>query len=463
MSARPRFTPFVRRLLLALGPCGLLAGCAIPPPDVDAAARAAAVTGVAPALEFRREGLPDDIPGAPTGTLTLAEAVRRAVTTSPEIQRDLALVQAAQAEAQLAGQAPSPLLTVIARVPSVSGGTDLEVGLSSDLLALLQRSGRAEAAGRRLEALADEAVATALDVVAATRELYAEVQTLEGLLPVLAARVELLERRLAAARARHDLGAGPRHDVVTAEAQRLQVAVDLERRRLELRQARLALARRLGEPSGAADWTLEPWSPPADPALDEATCLRVALAARPEVAALERELQARETEQRLAAGLAFDGASAGLHSVDEDELAAGPAFQVPLPLFGGGEARRLQAEALAAETRHQLAQARRAVIAQVRSALAELAGARANLGRVQDELLPAQERRRAEIEVVHRAGQVDLASLLLAEDALCEAQASRLELERAVSTASTRLQRALGGPLRLATPTAPTVVAREEP
>ena len=119
---------------------------------------------------------------------------------------------------------------------------------------------------------------------------------------------------------------------------------------------------------------------------------------------------------------------------------------MPVPLADRGGPRRARAAALTAEERHRLTEARRRVVEDVRTALLELGGARADRERVERELLPLERRRRDEVEEAYRAGQVDVTALLLAEQALRVAEARRIELEHELSSAQVRLQRAVGGP-----------------
>lgn len=434
------------RLVLAIAGA-LLASCAIPPPEVDAGADIARAVGLSETVVFRTQAGPLDAPSADAAELTAAAAVRRAIETSAELQGALARVHVAQRDAELAGAAPNPVLDVVLRVPAGHGGTIVEAGLTADLLALLQRPGRAEAAGHRLHGEAAHAVSAALDVVAAAQLRYAEVQVLQELLPVLEQRLAVLDRLLEVAQVRLELGAGSRHDVTTLATDRAELVIEVEEQRHLLRVARLALAREIGEPSGAAAWRLEPWVAPEPLPLDEGAWLQAALSSRPELAAIGWELRARGAEEELAGGLAYEGTEAGVAAELEDEWSVGPAFAVPLPLFDSGDRRRDRASALSAETRHLLTAAQRDVIEDVRAELGALATAQGNLARVVDDLLPLQEQRRREIEEAWKLGQVDVTRVLLADEALQRAHARRIELEREVSSAHIRLQRAAGGPI----------------
>jgi outer membrane protein TolC len=419
----------------------LAAGCAVPSKHVDA--QAAIERSLS--IEIRTEGSPS----LEDAGLTSADAVRRAVETSAELQAALARVRVAQADADLAALLPNPILSFVFRFPEGGGSPDIEAGLGADLLALLQRPDRASIAGHRLEAEAARSLSTALDVVADVQRKYIEVQSLEALVETTDRRSALIERLRAMAEARLELGEGTRHELTTLDAERSELGVEIAEHRQGLAVARLALARAIGDPSHAADWKLEPWSAPPIVNVEERSWIDSALAARPEVLAIEWEIRAREAEEEIARAQSLDGSSVGIASERQGEWSVGPAVAIPLPLFDSGGVRVDRARALTAEERHRLTHAQRLVTEEVRSALATRVGAQENLQLVVDELIPLQEKRRAEVEAAYQIGSVDLRSLLLAERALLEAHVRRVALAREASLAHSRLERAVGGPARI--------------
>lgn len=433
-----------------LGPvlgCLLLAGCAVTRREVDAESSISESLALPGAVAFRTEGDPIDAPLGAVAVLRIEDAIRRAVETSPELQAALARVRVARAEADLAGLLPNPILSLVFRFPEGGGSPDVDAGLTADMVAILQRPRRSSAAAHRLEAEAAAALSSALDVIAEVRDLYANVQVLEELVPLLEGRLSVLDRLREVAQARLELGEGTRHDVTTLDSERLETAVEASRRRRELRLARLSLTRRIGEPSGTASWPLDPWQgPPAVP-MAESPWIETALRARPEVLAIEWELRARGDEVALAPWGALEGSSVGLDAERDGDWSAGPAVSTPLPIFDTGGARKRRASALEAEARHRLVEAQRAVVEEVRTSLAALSASQENLERVVRELVPLQERRRAEIEEAYRLGHVDVTALLFAEQALQQTQTLRVGLEREVSTALLRLERSVGGRL----------------
>lgn len=428
----------------------LATSCGLEPPQIDPARTIEESFDLPGAVVFRSEGDPDDAPWLVGEVLALEDAVRLAIERSPEIQAALARVRAAQAEAELAGLLPNPILSLVFRFPEGGGAAEVEAGLAADLLSILQRPRRASAAGSRLEAAAAGALTEALDVVYETREIYSQVQAHEAAAPLLQERLRLFERLGEVAQARFEAGEGSRHDVLALESERLAAEVEAARREQELRVARIALARRIGEPSGAAAWRLEPWRGAPEVATEESRWIAAALRARPELLAIEWEIRARGDDAALAEWSAFDGASIGAEAERAGDWSAGPGVAVPLPIADDGSAGARRARAREAEIRHRRTETRRRVIEEVRASLQALAGAQQNLSRVVNELLPLQERRRSEIEAAYRAGHVDVTALLLAEQALQAALTQRVELEHEHASAQARLERAVGGPTVLA-------------
>jgi outer membrane protein TolC len=432
-----RFGPAIGSLLLA--------ACAVPRPKVDAEASISASLALPGAVVFRTEGDPIDVPSGANDALRLEDAIRRAVETSPELQAGLARVRVAQAEAELAGLLPNPILSLAFRFPEGGGSPDIEAGLAADFLAILQRPRRSSAAAHRLRAEAAAALSSALEVVAEVRDLYASAQVLDELVPLLEGRLSVLGRLRDVAQTRLELGEGTRQDVTTLDSERLELALETSRRRQELRLTRMSLARRIGEPSAAATWQLDPWQGPAAVPSAKSAWIEQALRSRPEILAIQWELRAREDEAALAGWGALGAASVGLDVERAGDWSAGPAVSAPLTITDTRGARRRRASALELEAQHRLVEAQRAVVEEVRKSLAALKSSQENLDRIVRELVPLQERRKAEAEEAYRLGHVDVTALLLAEEALQQTQIVRIGQEREVSTALQRLERSVGG------------------
>ena len=193
--------------------------------------------GLATGVEFRvvgPQGGPIDEPDAAGAELTLAEAIRRSVTTDPGLQAALARVRVAMAQADQARLLPNPVLSVIFR--SGEGPPQVEAAFMQEFVQALQRPSRASAADNRLRAIAADAVVSALDVISEVQELYVNAQSSAALLPLFDERMVLVEQLVATAQARLEVGEGTRSDVVTLQAQRVELQVFIDRARKRDRQ-----------------------------------------------------------------------------------------------------------------------------------------------------------------------------------------------------------------------------------
>ncbi len=438
-AGRWGLVPCAAGLMLAV-----VSGCAANRPDPQTESAAAEALGLSEAIVFRTEGGPLDEVWAGDATLTLAEAVRRAATTDPGLQAALARVRIAMADADQARLLPNPVLDFVLKWGP--GKPTIEVSLAQDLVQALRIPRAASAADNRLREASADAVTVALDTIAQVQERYIAVQSLESLLPVLDERGGLLDKLVGTARARLEAQEGTRSDLTTLESQRVELDVETADARRRLDEERLRLARLIGEPSGPADWALEPWSAPVVPEAPERAWIDAALAHRPEVQSIGWELAALGDEAALVGLLPWDGAGAGVDAERDGEWSAGPAVSTPVPVFDTGRAARDRVTAEQIEARHNLTMAKRRVVEEVRVALRSLEANAANLERVRAELVPLQQQRRRQVEDAYRAGLTDVTPLFLAEQDLRSAQAMAVEIEEQLSLSLVRLQRAVGGP-----------------
>jgi len=432
------------RALLILAAIPLI-HCVGPPPAVAPERAAALAGGLDHDVPFRTEQLAIDAESPVPERLLLSEAVQRALTESAEVQAALARSRRALAEAGQARLLPNPVLDVAFRLVEGGATPRIDVGLTAELAALLTRTRRADAADARLERAAHEVVARAIEVVAELRVDYAEVQALTRRARLLDERLAFFDRLLATARAKLDVGEGVRLDVLTLEAQRLELELESEGRRIELELARRRLLHRIGSPGAAPAFDVEEWSSPPPPPDAEEPWIAAALARRPDLLALRAELRAAEAEAAAAGLSVLDGGGAGVTAERDGDWSIGPSLSTPLPLLDTGAKRKESARARWIEARHVLAAAERGAVTEVRTAIEALRGARRRLGRVESELLPIEQQRRDQVEAVYLGGESDVTALLLAERDLRQAQERLVELQQSTVTAWARFEQAVGG------------------
>ena len=227
------------------------------------------------------------------------------------------------------------MLNVVLRAGA--GNPQVEASFAQPFVQALQLPRRSSAADNRLRAVAADAVVTALDVIGEVQEHYVAAQASAALRPLLEERLELVQRLVSTAQARLDVGEGTRSDVVTLDAQRVELLVSIDRTLLEERANRLRLARLIGEPSSAAGWKLDVWSAPLQIDQPEAAWVDAALGARPEIQAIAWRLKALGDDEALTRLLPFEGASAGLDAQVDGGLSIGPSLSTPIPIFDAGQ------------------------------------------------------------------------------------------------------------------------------
>jgi len=420
-------------------------GCGSRRPVVDVPDAAARAIGEAGLIRFDPRGAPIDMPGDTPDMLSAPLAVRLALISDPAIQQALARVRAAEADADQSRLLPNPVLN-FSYLFRQHQAAYITLGLDTDLLSYLLRPRQISIADNRLRAAAADALAVVLKSLAEVQEQYAAVQALDARLQVLAERRKIIEQLLHVGEARLNIGEGTRLDVLTLDTQRVALDAQIQSRTLDRINARLALARIIGRPSGRADWRVSPWQPSRIVVSDEQRWVRAALINRPEMQAGRWELAALGDQAALARFAAWEGTQLGPESERDTVWAVGPALTVPLPIFDQGQAKLKKARSNQIEARHKLTQISRQVVEEVRRAYQTFAASQKALRQMTGELLPLQELRRAQAQRAYRAGEADLATFLLAEQDLQTARELLVDVQQKSSVALFELQRTVGGP-----------------
>lgn len=435
--------------------CGLtglfslaLVGCQPPMPPIDTAGGIARATLIDSAIEWRTAAQPIDAPaatGADDSSLSLAQATQLALRNSPELQSALWKVRLAEADARQERLFPNPVLAFTIRFVEGGGKPAIEASIAEDLLALLRRGGKIAIADQHLRAASADALKEAADLIAEAHEAYIAAAIVDEELEILAARRQLLDRLLKTAQTRLDAGEGTRLDVTTLQAQRIELDGDIADKEAERTDQRIGLARIIGRPSGRIDWALDRSLLPTAVAGSEQDWIATALLHRPELESRRWELAALASEAELARWSLFDPAEIALMSQRDPDWQLGPSISAPLPIFDNGSAKHDKAQAARIDAAHQLVSTQRQVVEEVRKAYAALTSARAAVSRIHDQLLPLLEQRREQAETAYKAGESDLATLLLAQDSLQTSRFKWIELREKAAVARIKLERAAGG------------------
>jgi len=386
--------------------------------------------------------VPDDSAEA---LLSMAQATVLTIKNSPELAAALWKVRQAQADAQQERLLPNPILTLTMRFVEGGGKPALEASLAEDLLSLLRQGRKISAADGKLRAASADALTQAINIVEQAQEQYLSTAIVDDEIMILDERRKLLDRLLDIARNRLKVGEGTRLDVTTLEAQLVELQADQADRDAERTQQRLTLARMIGRPQGNIDWKLDRAQIAAAVNGTEKQWIATALAARPEIESKRWELASLGEEAKLADWSFLEGSDVSIASQRDPDWQVGPSLTLPLPIFDNGQAKKSKAVAAKMQVVHELVASQRQVVEEVRKAFAAHSAARLAVNKTGNELLPLLEKRRDQAEAAYRAGESDLATLLLAQDALATTRAKWIELQEKAAVANVKLERAVGG------------------
>jgi cobalt-zinc-cadmium efflux system outer membrane protein len=439
-------SPSSWRLLKILTAILALAGCQRGPDAPDVAGDASRLTGIEDAIHFEAQ-LPTNAPETAPDTLTWAEASRLALRRDAKVQVALAKMRVAEAGARQSRLLPNPLLNLVARFPEGGGDPIIEVALAEDLLALLQRGHSIKGSDASLRAAAADALSSVLDVLNDVQSSYANLQAIEEELQILQRRKQVVDQLFQLTQGKQKAGEGSRADVSMVQTHRVELDVEMEDLRWQASDERLALARLIGQPSGAAEWKIAPWQAPPSLNHSEQGWLAAAMQNRPELRAKEWELAALVAQRRGEKWAWLQGSDIGVHAErDAGEWNLGPAVTVPLPIFDTGRAARDKLTAQEIGARHELTQMQRQVIEEVRRAYGGYRSALSTLRLADEQLLPLAQERYEQAQSAYRAGESDLLHLLAAEEDLQDARKKLVDLHKRASVAKVKLYRAAGGP-----------------
>lgn len=383
--------------------------------------------------------------------LSLPEAQRLAAKRSQQLVANEAAATATRELAVAAGQLPDPVLTLGLENVPLSGHASFSLNrdfMTAKRIGLMQELPRAHKRALRVERVQREA-----DRIRAERELALIELQQETALAWIAraysvALVELLTAQLAEARLQVQGaevafrgGRGGPADIFAARAAVASLQDRLRDLERQARGATLTLARWVGPEAaarplaGTADWRMS--------RLEEAvTTERLRL--HPRVALLQAQVDAAETELRLAQAntradwtVELGYSRRGSAYADMVSLSV----SVPLQLDRRHRQDREVAAKLAAlhEIQARQEEALRAEDTAVRVLLNDWITGRSRLGELAGELLPAARNRTEAALAAYRAGTADLSSALAARRDEIDARVQLLSLELDVARAWARL------------------------
>jgi outer membrane protein TolC len=391
--------------------------------------------------------------------LGLAQVLAEVDAADPTLaaQRDMA--RAARSHADRAGAWDAPMLDLMLENVPVSGGFDVDpmtmkvIGFEQRLDVFGSRGLSRRAAQRDAGAADASADAMRFDRLGMAWGTYAVAWSAGERAAAAREHREVMDRMVAAGRARYESGRGRLDDLLRAEAERARVTSDAVRFDAEERAARARLDALRGRTPGGAP---EPLDPPAGLLAADGDAAWAGLTdSHPRVrAAGEREAARRASAQamnrmgwpeltvRASYGFRDDlAAGAGHGGVAQDNMwSAGVGFTLPIGNDGrqGAEAAEMSAmaDAAAAERRAESL----AIAAELEALRARARADQRAVTLIADTVLVAQRRALAASWSAYETGSTDLAGVL---DAAHASYAEELEAVRTREDLATTLARLL--------------------
>ena len=377
--------------------------------------------------------------------LSLEQALRIAVSRSPQLQAQQALAIAARGQAVAAGQLPDPVLKLgIDNLPvdgpdrgSLSRDfmTMRRIGIMQDIPRAEKRQIRAEKFELEAERIQAQRQQTLASVQQGTALAWLDRYYAQAQRDLLLQQLDETRLQVQAADVAFRTGRASQADVFAARAASIVLQDRLSQIDRQSRSAGLMLARWVG--SDVAE------RPSAGPPIWQSTPLQGAvlsehLKRHPDLQLIRAEIDAAETDARLAQA----NKKADI-SVEASYAQRGPAFSnmlsigVSIPLQWdqkNRQDRELGAKlALVDEARARYEDMLRKNEAEIGSLFNEWQTGKDRLARFRDELIPAARQRAEATLTAYRTGKSDLAAALLArrDEIDVRIQALNLEMETA--------------------------------
>ncbi len=260
-----------------------------------------------------------------------------------------------------------------------------------------------------------------LDVQNAFLDLVLAMENARTLREIL----ETFENLVKINRTRYEAGEIARVELLRSEVAALQFRNQLRRAELRVRQEAVRLQWLMGRPAPAPDFDVAAELRREEPVEGLEELIAAALAARPDLAVLRREVERLDAEVRLQSALALPNLDFGFSHHKQyvgpfPGQTVGFRFEIPLPLWNRnqGETERARQE------REQAAARLRALEQQIRaeavSAWEQHLTARRLLESIEQEMIARAARVRETIEFSYRRGEASFIDLLDAQRTLSE-------------------------------------------
>ena len=379
-------------------------------------------------------------------TLTLNDAVTRALEANRTILAARTARAIGLAEIQAAGQRPNPDVSVEAEreTPHWAFGGSVPLEISG------KRQRRIDVAQAGLAVSDAETARTATDVRSDVRRAYYQAVASVRRVEVAQELETIATRARDAAQERFQTGAAPRLEALQSQLTLAQAQNETASARGALAAARVELNALLAYPADAAPVLNDPLEAGPLPTPQDATAL--ALAGNGELQVLQKQIDENRARVALARAMRRpDPSVTGTFVYDnKPEFTYGWRLgaAIAIPVFTTGRADVAVAEATLnrtiADREARLAQ----ITGSVSAAVARAAAARQAVQRYETEILPASLQVEQMADESYRAGQTGLPALLQTVQAARQIRLNALQAGLDYQMAIADLERAIGAPLK---------------
>lgn len=389
-----------------------------------------------------------------SGTLTLADALRAAVSRSPALAAFSWEVRARDAELLQAGAFPNPELA--AEVEDFGGSGERrgfhgsQTTLSFAQLVELggKRTKRTRVASLERDLAGWDYEAARLAVLTETTKAFVVTLALQERVTLAGEVVKIADESLKTVRATVRAGATSPVEASRAGVAAEQAAIERAKVGRALEAARAVLAASWGGRSVSFDRVTGDFGLPAhEPTLE---VLTQALAENPDLARWNAELARREAVVASERAARIPDVTLGIgprYYADGNSTALVAGFSIPLPLFNRNRGGVLQAEYRLKRAANEQAAVAVAAQAQLRSAYESLGSARAEVEALRMRALPEAEAAYSGALQGYRTGRFRFVEVLDAQRTLFELRADEIDALASYHSAAADLERLTGAPL----------------
>ncbi len=430
---------------------------------------------------------------------TLDAAIELALANNRGLRAQVETIGQAKSDLVQAGLLSNPIFSIAFRFPEGGGRSNIDFGLVQDFADLWLIPSRKRAAfaalQQRILGLANEATALVNDV----RTAYHRLQYQATAVHLQEQNRRILQEALALAEARFRAGDTSQLDVNLTRGRLLEADLELLQVRAELDQTRHGLLRLMGAADAGRDFQPVALTDRVEPPIAPETALvEAALGRRLDVQAANWEVEAATAEYQqerlklfpsLSIGVAAERAESrgpagpkpfhelARESVPNRELTfheletpgerrrerareidfiIGPSLELPVPIFDQNQAQIAKAWYRARELRERQAELEQRVIESVRLAVVARRLAADRVRFFLDALLPQQQLNLEFAQKAYQAGQENILTVLLAQEALIRTRLNFAAAQRDLAISAANLDREVAGHLQqAASPTQP--------